>query len=261
MYIKEEAFVIAKYPYKTSSLIVHFITKNLIIQCICYSAKKNSKYFGSDLEALAKIEIITSNIKKNTLHTLKETSILKNYQKISNSIYASTASFYIKEIISNIAHDFDIRYFTLIEKVFDALEENEYLNQENIKAYISILIRAFEIKALYIIGVMPTISKCVLCGSNINAYSHFSVDDGGVVCTNCIGHIHSRFIYKVDKTDLDFMTFIKHTSFIDIAKNKDAIKYNDLSNGVAKEILKNILFKHTSKKIKSESVLEEIFLY
>ncbi len=107
MYKKYEAFVLDKYIYKTSSLLVKLITKTSVETCISYSARKNTKHFGSDLEALAKLEVVFTNLKSKELQTLKETSIIKLYKNIAPSIYASVATFYIKEIISNIAYDFD----------------------------------------------------------------------------------------------------------------------------------------------------------
>ena len=257
---KYNGFILLKSPYKTGSVITHFVTEESVISSMCYGAKKNSKHFGSDLEAIAKLSILVDENKKGSLSIVKETSIIKHYKKLETSFLSSLSFFYVREVVFNIAKDFDNRYFILIEHLLDALEENEIRNADELKTYLNVLMRAFEMKILYIIGILPTISKCIFCQSEINN-SYFSLDDGGVVCESCKGQINSRYTYKISESDISFLLFVKHTSLMDIVSSDKVLNYKYASSGVSKDILKILIEMHIGKRLKSDKVLEEILNY
>ena len=145
-----QAFILSYNKYKNSSIIASFLTKNSIIDAICYRAKKDSKAFGSDFETVSKMQISLYQKKHPNLSILKESSIIKNYNSIEKSIYSSLAVFYIREVLLYSAKDFDERYFILMEKILNALEKLEEENENALlKNYINILLRAFEMKVLY----------------------------------------------------------------------------------------------------------------
>lgn len=261
---KYNGFILLKFPYKTGSVITNFVTENSIMSAVCYGARKNSKHFGSDLEAIAKLSILVDENNRSNLSTIKETSIIKHYKRLESSFLSSLSFFYVREVIFSIAKDFDNRYFILIEHLLEALEENELKNQDELKVYLNVLMKSFEMKMLYIIGILPSISRCVFCQNDITNLSsnlYFSIDDGGVVCKACKPNINSEYTYKISEKDIDFLLFIKHTSFIDIVHSEKVRKYEYISNGSSKDILKLLILKHIGKGLKTDRVLEEILNY
>ena len=253
-----QAFILSYNKYKNSSIIASFLTKNSIIDAICYRAKKDSKAFGSDFESVSKMQISLYQKKQPNLSILKESSIIKNYNSLEKSIYSSLAVFYIREVLLYSAKDFDERYFILMEKILNALEKLEELFKENendsLKNYINILLRAFEMKVLYIAGISPQLDSCILC-SNQKA-DFYSITEGGIICENC--KTNSKDAIKLEKGDIDFMRIIKKTSLIDIAQNKEINNFyiNSITN--ARDIMNKSLFNHLNKNFKSLKVLEEI---
>lgn len=253
-----QAFILSYNKYKNSSIIASFLTKNSIIDAICYRAKKNSKSFGSDFESVSKMQISLYQKKQPNLSILKESSIIKNYNSLEKSIYSSLAVFYIREVLLYSAKDFDERYFILMEKILNALEKLEELFEENkndsLKNYINILLRAFEMKVLYIAGISPQLDSCILC-SNQKA-DFYSITEGGIICENC--KTNSKDAIKLEKDDIGFMRIIKKTSLIDIAQNKEINNFyiNSITN--ARDIMNKSLFNHLNKNFKSLKVLEEI---
>lgn len=253
-----QAFILSYNKYKSSSIIASFLTKNSIIDAICYRAKKDSKAFGSDFETVSKMQISLYQKKQPNLSILKESSIIKNYNFLEKSIYSSLAVFYIREVLLYSAKDFDERYFTLMEKILNALEkleEEKFLLEENLlKNYISILLRAFEMKVLYIAGISPQLDSCILCSSQKADF--YSITEGGIICENC--KINSKDAIKLEKGDIDFMRIIKKTSLIDIAQNKDINNFyiNSITN--ARDIMNKSLFNHLNRNFKSLKVLEEV---
>lgn len=243
--------------YKTSSIIASFLTNNSIIQTICYKAKKNSNYFGSDLDSISKLNINLYEKDECQLSILKESSIIKNYQLLEKSIYSSLAVFYIREILLYCAKDFDNRYFILMEKVLNALERLECIENYDDKIkkkYINIIMRAFEMKILHIIGISPYLEKCIICENyNINYYS---ILEGGVICNKCSNIINDSI--EISDNDKILMKIIKHTSLINIIDNKDLEKFYFNSINNVKYIMNKSLFNHTNRNIKSQKVLEEV---
>ena len=253
-----QAFILSYNKYKSSSIIASFLTKNSIIDAICYRAKKDSKAFGSDFETVSKMQISLYQKKQPNLSILKESSIIKNYNLLEKSIYSSLAVFYIREVLLYSAKDFDERYFTLMEKILNSLEkleEEKFLLEENLlKNYINILLRAFEMKVLYIAGISPQLDSCILCSSQKADF--YSITEGGIICENC--KINSKDAIKLEKGDIDFMRIIKKTSLIDIAQNKDINNFyiNSITN--VRDIMNKSLFNHLNKNFKSLKVLEEV---
>lgn len=254
-----QAFILSYNQYKTSSIIASFLTNNSVIQAICYKAKKSSKTFGSDLESISKLDIDIYEKKQPQLSILKESSIIKNYSSLEKSIYSSLLVFYIREVLLYCARDFDERYFILMEKSLNALEEleekeNPKDNDKIKKMYINILMRAFEMKTLHIAGISPHLDRCILCENN-NA-SFYSIIEGGLICSKCRTIIKDAF--EITEYDKNFMRIIKHTSLIDIVNSKDIINLYNNSIGNVKDIMNKSLFNHINRNIKSQKVLEEI---
>ena len=250
-----QAFILSYNKYKNSSIIASFLTKNSIIDAICYRAKKDSKAFGSDFESVSKMQISLYKKPPPNLSILKESSIIKNYNSLEKSIYSSLAVFYIREVLLYSAKDFDERYFILMEKILNALEKLEEENENALlKNYINILLRAFEMKVLYIAGISPQLDSCILC-SNQKA-DFYSITEGGIICENC--KTNSKDAIKLEKGDIDFMRIIKKTSLIDIAQNKEINNFyiNSITN--VRDIMNKSLFNHLNKNFKSLKVLEEV---
>ena len=250
-----QAFILSYNKYKNSSIIASFLTKNSIIDAICYRAKKDSKAFGSDFESVSKMQISLYQKKQPNLSILKESSIIKNYNSIEKSIYSSLAVFYIREVLLYSAKDFDERYFILMEKILNALEKLEEENEnDSLKNYINILLRAFEMKVLYIAGISPQLDSCILCSNQKSDF--YSITEGGIICENC--KTNSKDAIKLEKGDIDFMRIIKKTSLIDIAQNKEINNFyiNSITN--VRDIMNKSLFNHLNKNFKSLKVLEEI---
>lgn len=249
-----QAFIISYNQYKTSSIIASFLTENSIIDAICYRAKKDSKAFGSDFMSVSKMQISLYQKKQPNLSILKESSIIKNYNLLEKSIYSSLAVFYIREILLYSAKDFDERYFILMEKILNAMEELEENKNALLKNYLNILLRAFEMKVLHISGISPQLDSCVLC-SNSKA-NFYSISEGGIICDNCKKTLKDAI--ELDKNDINFMRIIKRTSLIDIVKNKEINNFYSNSISNVRDIMNKSLFNHLNKNFKSLKVLEEV---
>lgn len=109
--------------------------------------------------------------------------------------------------------------FDLLIAFFKELEERD--------KGLGTLVLAYQIKLLRLAGTMPKLDGCVICGSRSGA-SHFSIEDGGIVCENCLKTVEeegrSTLIY-CDKFDivkmLDYLAKVPLENLKNIALNEE----------------------------------------
>ena len=90
------------------------------------------------------------------------------------------------------------------------------------------LLNYFDIKLWYLVGIMPSFTKCVNCNSDDANY--FSISDGGNLCDNCkkvdsydeyiSNLLKIAFLLKADKLNEEFLELMS--------------KYNNVLNKIVK---------------------------
>lgn len=66
--------------------------------------------------------------------------------------------------------------------------------EDRSKGFITLVI-AYEIKLLDAVGMLPNLDECVVCGSkpdDAKRLRHFSVEDGGMICDECMREIEQE---------------------------------------------------------------------
>ena len=113
--------------------------------------------------------------------------------------------------------------FTLL-KTFLELMEVRQKSQET-------LVLAYEIKILTKLGYFPQLAACVSCGS-VNNLNFFSIDKGGLLCSDCRQNQVNSLIYGVEFDIIGVVKYFEKTPFRrfkDIAlKRDDAVKIQRL---------------------------------
>lgn len=94
------------------------------------------------------------------------------------------------------------RFFELLIEYFDLLSERK-------KDYDTLLL-AFQIKALFLMGVMPVLDHCTACGCDAEPVA-FSVTAGGTVCAKCRNNlpqdVNVSLIFDVNFGIVDILKF------------------------------------------------------
>lgn len=99
----DEGIILNKYPFSETSLVIHWITKNLgLISTVARGVfRQNSKFSGKiDLFYRANIEFRKSL--KSDLHSLKEVDLIETHQWIRENISALHQSSYCAALIENL---------------------------------------------------------------------------------------------------------------------------------------------------------------
>ena len=115
------------------------------------------------------------------------------------------------------------------------------------------LITAYELKYISLIGFMPAIKECAICGSRELDNGKFSQYRGGVICRKCSLQIPDA--YDLDIDDLQILKGLLYSKLEDLDKLK--IKENKLKK-IHNLLLGYILESIDRKGFNSLKILEEI---
>ncbi len=124
---------------------------------------------------------------------------IKSFYKIGENIEKYAYCSYILEFTERILAE-NQRDPYLFELLVDFLEIIENRN----KKYLPI-IRAYEIKSLIHLGMIPQLNECVRCGNKEIGVS-FSIEEGGLICKECYNN--NMLIYNLSHSIIEVMNYI-----------------------------------------------------
>ncbi len=167
---KIEGIVIRRMDYKETSKIVFLYTSRGKKSFVIHGANKILSPYLSQTEILNLIDVF---VQGKGLMIGKEIETLNGYREIKEDLEKYTYLLHLAEILWHVS-DADIdheRLYGFFLKVLDRTKAT--------KNYIP-YIYMFEVKLLYLLGIQPEFSRCVICHSE--KIAAFSVRDGGCVC-------------------------------------------------------------------------------
>lgn len=171
--------VVSESDYSETSKILQVLTSKYGIISVL---SKGCKRLKSDLRSVSnKLTFGTFNIiyKENKLSTLVSVDVKNRFKNILNDIEKiSYASFLLelshqvsKQNFNSLVYDFLISSLTKIDEGFDPL----------------VITNILELKYLDLLGVMPVLDQCCICG-NKNDIATISSYKGGYLCNKCRGN-------------------------------------------------------------------------
>ncbi|HKM30132.1 MAG TPA: DNA repair protein RecO [Bacilli bacterium] len=184
----EEGIVIKANKYQENSKILTIISNQGTFTCLsrASSSLKSKNYSYSQL--LTKIAFNISKSKRNSFDILSTGTVINNYYKIKEDYRKLSSSLVILDITNNLSNyidDFSTLY-TFICIILERLQDTNY------QEYYEII---FRLKLLFLLGVGPTFSKCVVCGTKDDLV-FFDFYSGGMKCNGCSGD--EKKIYRGD---------------------------------------------------------------
>ncbi len=237
---KVEGIVVSETNYSESSKILNIYTKEYgiigVLSKGCRKIKSNLRSVSTKLtygyfHIYYKEDKLSTLIAVDLIHSLK--NIKSDIKKIS---YVS----YIVDLSIQVEKESKVNNFDLLKSCILKIEEGlDPLVITNI----------LEIKLLEVLGVMPSIDGCSLCGNTDNIVT-ISVDSGGYICENCLTEFDKIYSDKVIK-------LLRMYYYVDI----DKISKLDIKDEVKKEINEFIEMyydKYTGIYLKSKAFLKQL---
>ncbi|WP_089738871.1 DNA repair protein RecO [Gracilibacillus ureilyticus] len=176
MFEKMEAFVLRTQDYGETHKIVTLLTPTMgKIGAIARGAKKTK----SRMAAITQPFIHGSFLIQpgSNLATIQQGEVIHSFRKIREDIFLTAYASFIAELTDKVLDPkkYNPIYYTQL------LQTLKWLEQDKDPEILSMI---YEWKMFQAAGIAPVIDHCVNCGRKENL-SHFSIQEGGVLCSSC----------------------------------------------------------------------------
>lgn len=176
--LKTEAIVLRTRPFRSSSLIVTFFTRDFgKMQGIAKGIHREGERRGAEFELFTHLEIIFYEKKKSDLHLISETSILESHAAMRGQLDNLLDASFFCELTEELTETGDPhpQLFELLKICFRYLGILPAAKLRNL----------FEIKLLNEIGWRPHLENCLKCSAPLPETGFFSIREGGLLCGGC----------------------------------------------------------------------------
>lgn len=174
---ESEAIVLRTYPLREADLLVTLFTRiEGKVHGVARSAKKSKRRFGGALEPLTYVRAIYDVRERQELVRLDSCEVLESPLATEVNFARAVALGHIAELLDELLpdHEGNDAVFRLTLSVLHVLTGAE----------IWMPITYFDLWLTRLVGFLPELSECVVCGRNLNgsrAYFHALAD--GLMCT------------------------------------------------------------------------------
>lgn len=190
--VKTEAVILNKIDYSETSLIIHCYTKDYgKISAIAKGAKRTKSKFLSDIDLFNLIEL-QSYYKSDGLSIISETNVLNFFPKIKSNLNKIRLSYKIVDLYNTlfILPDPNLKLFNYLKRFFEALENDEYDNND-------ILFAKFLIYFVKEIGYEIQLDHCNICHEKISDDAFFDFENG-LLCKKCVNLNFNYFNFNTE---------------------------------------------------------------
>jgi DNA repair protein RecO len=230
---KTEAIVLRSVDFRESSKIVTFYTKKMgKIAGIVKGARQTKNKYGSSLEPMSYVSLVFYYKEGRDVQTVSSCDIAKPFRKMFDDLDKMAVGMSIIELLNNVTPDRheSAQLFAHVVNSLNSIN-SATKNEKNLFFY-------FEYHLARLLGFGLQFESCVQCKKILshvidsNRY-HYSIDRGGLICSNCSGITGTKF----EMTSEILKTFREVFS----SNNIDLIIETEISN-VSTEMIQNFLW-------------------
>jgi len=175
-----EAMVLRSHPLGESDRIVTFLTRSAgKLRAVAKGARRSKRRFGSSLEPLSRVRLLYFEREGSDLARIDAADLLESFYRLQEDPERGAVLACMAEVADAFAREQqeDEPYFRLLHAVLRAVRDGIELDQAA---------RYFEIWTLRLHGVLPSLSSCARCGSELGPRGGvYDRREGGVLCRNC----------------------------------------------------------------------------
>ena len=175
---KTEAFVLRAHPFRTSSLLVTFFSRDFgKLKGLAKGVRKEGIVHPSTFEPFTLLEIVFYEKVHSEIHLISEATVLASYEGLRRNLPALATAYYLAELTDELTElqDPHESLFELLQTIFQSLPSLPP----------SLLARYFEVRLLSEIGLLPPMDHCLICGRIHPEKLYFSPRQGTVLCERC----------------------------------------------------------------------------
>lgn len=225
---KIRGIVVSEVPYKDSSKVLNILCEEGVIGVI----SKGCKRINSPLRVISNKLTLGEYViyyNESKLSTLKEGSILDNFNNIKNDLNKISHATYITDLVNQVMkQNADPTVFSLYVSALKKIDEG--INE-------TVVMNILEIKLLDYLGVGINLNGCAKCGSTREIVT-IDPDIGGYICKNCYTNeiIYDERVRKMLRmyylVEIDSIKELKIKDYVIDSINKFLSVYYDRYTGL-----------------------------
>jgi len=211
MLYKTRAIVLRDYELAEQDKIIEvFSEKYGRIKLVAKGARRLKSRFAPTTQIISYVDILAYQSRKLDLDTLSECQPISLFLLIKKDLLRMASANYVTELAAKLTpiHERNAAIFVLLLKTLSLLEKLP-------KDKLDLLLRAFELRFLRLLGYSPTLRRCLNCGRKLEALKtcYFSVEGGGILCEVCA---KGKKISTISKGSIKSMLYLSHSKLDDI---------------------------------------------
>ncbi len=178
--LKTQSIVLRRFPIRETSLIAVLFTKDFgKIHGIFKGIRKDPKKFASPVDIFSVNEIVFYKSRNSSLHLVSQCELQAPMFMHSWDRQRIEAAGYVLRLTESLLPQWH-KNEGLYNLLIDTLHLVSHIQDPNY------VFTAYDIKALALTGFKPHIDSCVSCGNDVEKDLFFSVNQGGILCRNCL---------------------------------------------------------------------------
>lgn len=225
---KIRGIVVSEVPYKDSSKVLNILCEEGVIGVV----SKGCKRINSPLRVISNKLTLGEYLiyyNESKLSTLKEGSVIDNFNNIKNDLNKISHATYITDLVNQVMkQNADPTVFSLYISALKKIDEG--INE-------TVVMNILEIKLLDYLGVGINLNGCAKCGSTREIVT-IDPDVGGYICKNCYTNeiIYDERVRKMLRmyylVEIDSIKELKIKDYVIDSINKFLSVYYDRYTGL-----------------------------
>lgn len=187
---KTRALTLRITDYRETSQIVTVYARDFgRLSLLAKGAKRKRKGGPVAVDLLQLVDVVFIERQHARLHLLTENRLIERYAGLRSDLVRGYAGFFVAELLVGLTeeHDPNPPIFELATRTLHMLCETDRPN---------VVLHAFEVKLLRLIGLFPRLDGCAWCGGELAASGDvaFAATSGGAVCRKCTASVPERIV-------------------------------------------------------------------
>lgn len=216
------------------------------VKALAKGVRKILSKLGGHLELFNLVDL--SIVEGRNLGTITACQIVQSFRNIKKDLKKTSLAYYLAGLTDKLTLEKqkDYRIYKLLEEIFQIL--NRKTVQDSKRLYL--LVYAFELQFLSLLGYSPELKKCVVCGKVIKPREiYFNIPEG-LVCPNC----KKPKILKVNSETVKLLRLLKEKDFNLVLKLKLEKRILREVRNIIKSFIKYIL----EKELKARDFIKKV---
>lgn len=238
-----DAVVLRHYELgEADKIIVLFSQQRGKIRAVAKGVRKTKSTLAAALEVFTHNHVLVYQ-GKSDLGRISQCEIEESFSNLRSDVNKMGYASYVAELINELTtgQQAQPQVFSLLVLTLKLL--NEF-------AELDLILRAFELKLLALLGYRPHLDSCVKCGGALDQRIKFNLEEGGVVCSQ-----HARSVdKKISPGTVKFMQRLLQLDYQDLLN----LRFADYANQELFTIIPSYIESIIEKPLKTTTFLTSL---